>query len=112
MFLPLRGVYPCHWRSFNNPQAFQEAKVFPNRGDLPCSGNPSQAFPRKGSQIFQDIHLPHICHTGDSNIDTGGEFLRCLQGSKEGAPSLRMRRPRQPFPQPYHIESRSGGYML
>jgi hypothetical protein len=46
------------------------------------------------------------------NTDTGGEFLRCLQGRKGGAACLHLRRPRQPFPNPYYIESRSGCYML
>jgi hypothetical protein len=46
------------------------------------------------------------------NTDTGGEFLHCLQGSKGGAACLRLRRPRQPCPKPYHVESRCGCYML
>ena len=51
-------------------------------------------------------------HWPKPNTDTGGEFLRCLQGSKGGASCLRLRRPRQPFPKPYHVESRGGCYML
>ena len=31
MVLPLRGVYPCYWRSFNYPYPFKEAEVFPDR---------------------------------------------------------------------------------
>src|SRR5262249_49510925 len=31
MFLPLRGINPCGWRSLNDPSPFQEPEVFPDR---------------------------------------------------------------------------------
>src|SRR5262245_29815962 len=44
--------------------------------------------------------------------DTGGEFLRCLQGSKGGAACLRPRRPCQPLPKPPKVEGRGRRQML
>src|SRR5262245_4598077 len=49
---------------------------------------------------------------GSRLVDTGGEFLRCLQGSKGGAACLRPRRPCQPLPKPHKVEGRCSRQML
>src|SRR4029450_6217918 len=49
---------------------------------------------------------------GNTNVDTGGEFLRCLQGSKGGAACLRPRRPCEPLPQPHDVQGCSRRQML
>src|SRR4029453_11114103 len=41
------------------------------------------------------------------NIDTGGELLCCLQGSKRRAARLRPWSPRQPLPKPHKVQGRS-----
>src|SRR4029453_16028258 len=58
-------------------------------------------------------------HTSDAppkrpkpNTDTGGEFLRCLQGRKGGAACLRPRRPCEPPPQPHDVQGGSRRQML
>src|SRR4029450_4428028 len=49
---------------------------------------------------------------GNTNVDTGGEFLRCPQGSKGGAACLRPRRPCEPLPQPHDVQGCSRRQML
>jgi hypothetical protein len=46
------------------------------------------------------------------NKDTGGEFLRYLQGGQGGATCLRPWSPRQPLPQPHQVQSRRRRQML
>jgi len=48
--------------------------------------------------------MPGDFAVGDTSVDTGGEFLRCLQGSKGGAACLRPRRPCEPLPQPHDVQ--------
>jgi hypothetical protein len=63
-------------------------------------------------QITRGVDLRIAASWPKPNTDTGGEFLRCLQGSKGGATCLRPRRPCQPLPKPYTVQGCGRRHML
>jgi hypothetical protein len=68
-----------------------------------------------GDPICQSCYLVILdgyFAAGDMNVDTGGEFLRCLQGSKGGAACLRPRRSCQPLPKPHNVQGCGSHQML